>query len=162
MGLRFTVPFSNVASGAVADTFVTLAAIVAGDTAGTRARLRSLQIGPADDAPQSIDLAVRVNRIDDLSGGSAGTPGATPTPAQKDSLSRAAVCTAGTAYSGEPSTYLTVPLWEVGMNAMNSLIKEWGEEDAPVANRDQVLGLLVAPRSAVAATLSGVLEFEEF
>ncbi len=159
--MRFSAPFDNVASGAVADTYKTLAALVAADTAGYRCRLRSLTVGPADDAPADLNVSLKINRVDDVSAGGAGTATAV-TPAPKDSLSRAAVITAGKAHSAEPTTYNTVPLWECEINLRNSLIKEWGADDAPVINRDQLLGLLVAPRTAAAATLSGVLEFEEF
>jgi len=161
MGLHYVIPFSDVATGAVADTFKTLAAAQAGDTAGYRFRLRRLAVGPADGAPLDKTVSLQLKRIDDVSAGGAGTK-TSVTPEPKDSLQRAAVCTGGENYTAEPTTYNSERLWEIGLNARASVIKEWDPEDAPVANRDQLIGLLAAPQSADAITLSGSLEIEEF
>jgi len=158
--MRFTVNADNVSTGAVADTFTTELAMRAADTAGYRFRLRSLSVGPADDVPGDLNLAVQVKRVDDVSAGGAGTSTAV-TPVPKDSLSRASVITAGKAHTVEPTTYGD-PLWQVDINRRNSFIKEWAAEDAPVANRDQLLGVLLAPRTAAAAVVSIAAEFEEF
>lgn len=158
--MRYSVPFSDLPSGAVADAYVTLAALVAADTAGYRCRLRSLTVGPADNAPADLNVSVALKRVDDVSAGGAGTATAV-TATTKDSLSRAAVIAGAKGHSVEPTTYGTV-LWECDLNLRNSVIKEWGPDDAPVISRDQLLGLLAAPRTAAAARLSGVLEFEEF
>ena len=158
--MRFCVPFSAVDSGAVADTPKTIAAVQAGDTAGYRCRLRALAIGLSEDTPVDESIEVSVKRVDDVSAGGAGTKTAvTPTP--MDSLSRAAVCSAGKNYTAEPTTYGEA-LFEVELNGRNSLVKEWSPEDAPVCNRDQLVGLLVAPRTANAREVTGSLEFEEF
>lgn len=159
--MRFSVPFSNVATGAVADTFTTIAGLLAADTAGYRCRLRSIQVGPGDDAPADLNVALRINRVNDVSGGGAGTATAV-TPQPKDSECRAAVIAGKHTYTVEPTTYETVPIWDCDMNRRNTIIKEWAADDAPVINRDQLLGLQAAPRTAAAATLSGTLEFEEF
>ena len=159
--MRFSVNFDNLASGASADTFATIAALIAADTLGHRCRLRALTLGPADDAPVDLNLAVQIKRVDDVSGGGAGTKGSSPTPMPLDSESRAAVITAGTGYTVEPTTYGD-PLFQADMNRRNTILKEWSEEAAPVIHRDQLLGLLVAPRTAAAAVISGCLEFEEF
>jgi len=162
--MRYAVHFTDVPSGAVADTFKTIAALIAADTAGYRCRLRSLQVGPADDAPADLNVALQLQRVDDVSAGGAGTANSNPTPVPKDSLARAAVISAGEDYvtgGVEPTTYGN-PLWQIDINRRNSVIKEWGVEDAPVINRDQLLGLLAAPRTAAAVRLSGALEFEEF
>jgi hypothetical protein len=42
------------------------------------------------------------------------------------------------------------------------LIQEWIPEEAPVINRDQLLGILVAPRTAAAVNVTITAEFEEF
>jgi hypothetical protein len=158
--MRFTVPFEEVATGAVANTYKTIAAIRAADTAGYRFRLRRLQLGNSEDTPQDLAVGIALKRVDDVSAGGAGTSTAV-TPLQVDSLSRAAVCTAGKNYTVEPTTYGN-PLWEMELNCRNSLDIVWTEEEAPVVNRDQLLGLLICPRTAVARTFSGCLEFEEF
>jgi hypothetical protein len=159
--MRFIVPFSDVATGAVADTFgKTLAAVRAADTAGYRCRIRRLAVGCSDNAPPDLAIALVLKRVDDVSAGGAGTSTAV-TPTQRDSLSRAAVCTAGKGHTVEPTVY-GEPLFQTEMNLRNTIIQEWDAEGAPVANRDQLIGLLAAPRTAVAHNLSGELEFEEF
>lgn len=163
--MKYAVNCDDVATGAVADTFKTLLAIIAADTAGYRARLLKLIVGPSDDTPQDLNVALRLNRVDDVSAGGAGTANSNPTPRPIDSLSRAAVITAGEDYitgGAEPTTYGTVPIWQAEMNRRNTLIQEWVPDEAPVINRDQLLGLLAAPRTAAAARLSVSFEFEEF
>ena len=160
----FTVDFDDVATSGTINTFKTMAALVAADTAGYRCRLRKLCVGPADDAPADLNVALQLQRVDDVSAGGAGTADSTRTPVPHDSLSRLAVITAGEDYvtgGVEPTPYGN-PLWQIELNRRNSLIVEWGEEEAPVINRDQLLGLLAAPRTAAAANLSGSLTFEEF
>jgi len=162
--MRYTLPFTDVPTGAVADTAKTLAALIAADTAGYRCRLRKLVVGPADDAPADLNVALQIKRVDDVSAGGAGTANSNPTPMPKDSLSRAAVITTGVDYvtgGVEPTTYGNT-MWQIDINRRNSVIVEWPVDDAPTINRDQLLGLLGAPRTAAAARLSGTLEFEEF
>jgi len=156
----YTVPFEEVVTSAVINTYKTIAAIVAGDTAGYRARLRELTLGCSDDSPADRALSVLLKRIDDLSGGGAGTTTAV-TPVPRDSLGRAAVITAAKNYTDEPTVYGN-QLWELELNLRISLFHEWPQDLAPIVNRDQLLGLLCAPRTANAATLSGSLVFEEF
>lgn len=160
----YKMTFDNVATGAVADTFTTLAAIVAADTAGYRARLLSLTIGPADDAPVDKNVAVKLCRVDDVSAGGAGTATTVSgaNMAKADSESAASVISGGHTYTVEPTTYGTYPLWVGAFNARGGLVKHWDREDAPVIQRDQLLGLLAAPRDAAAITLSGTMEFEVF
>ena len=159
--MKFSVTFDNYSSSASADTLQTAAAIIAGDTAGYRCRIRSITVGPADDSPADLNLSIQLKRIEDYSAGGAGTAGSNPTPVPKDSLSRASVCTAGIEYSGEPTAYGDA-FWETEISRRNTVIKEWSVEDAPICNRDQVIGLLIAPRTAAAAVISGTIEFEEF
>lgn len=158
--MKFSVNADNVATGAVADTYKTLLAIVAANTAGYRARLLKLVVGPADDAPADLNVSLQLKRVDAVSGGGAGTATAV-TPVPMDSLSRAAVITSGKNHTVEPTTYGN-PVWQGDMHCYNSLIQEWAPEDAPVINKDQLLGLLAAPRTAAARTLSVWMEFEEF
>lgn len=164
-GRRFTLPWADVASNAVQNTYETMAALIAANTAGHRCRLRSLFVGPADDAPVDLQVALKLSRVDAVSGGGAGTAASNPEPQPKDSLQLAAVITTGIDYSTggvEPTVYNTVALWQGSINGRGAVNKEWSEADAPVINRDQLLGLLVAPRTAAAVRLDGCLEFEEF
>lgn len=163
--MKFSVTFDDVATGAVADTFKTICALRAADTAGHRCRLLKLVVGPSEAGAQDLNIALQLKRVDDVSAGGAGTPDSTPTPAKADSLSRAAVITAGVDYitgGVEPTVYGTSPLWQGDMNLRNTIIETWTPEEAPVINSDQLLGLLAAPRTAAARSISGSMEFEEF
>lgn len=160
MAMKYTVSATDLPSGAVADTFTTLLTIVAANTQGHRARLRSLCIGPSDNNPADVNASFQLKRVDSVSGGSAGTATAV-TPALKDSLSRASVLTSGKAHTVEPTTY-GLPTWEFDMNNRSSVIKEWAADDAPTVNLNQLLGLLVAPRTGSAQRFTVSMEYEEF
>ena len=157
--MRYAVTATNVASGAVADTFKTLAAVIAADTAGHRARLVSLAAGTADDTPQDKNVCVRLIRTDNTA---AGTPGSSPTPAKLDTDSRASVLTAGINYSAEPTSLESTPVFAVDFNLRGGLLKEWAPDDAPVLNKNQTLCVQAAPRTPNAATLTITLVYEEF
>jgi len=159
--MLFTISFDNLATEATADAFETMLAARAADTAGYRFRLRSIAVGCAEDSPVDLPLAVQVRIVDDVSDGGAGTATNALTPEPHDSLGRASVITGGSKYTAEPTTYGD-PLFALEMNLRASLIKEWAPEDAPVVNRDQLLGLLVAPRTSAARTISGCMVIEEF
>lgn len=161
----YVVNFNNISTGAVADTDKTLIAIRAGDTLGYRFLLLELFVGPADDAPVDLNVRLALKRVDDVSAGSAGTPDSTPTPEPIDSLARASVITAGVDYitgGAEPSAYGN-DLWVGDMNRRNSISQIWDENDpqVPVFNRDQLAGLVGAPRTGAAAVLSGKMVFKE-
>jgi len=163
--MRFTVSFEDLATSASADTFITLAALICADTAGLRARLRKLTISFADDTPQNANAAFQIKRIADVSAGTAGTAGTTigtSSVPKVDDQSADSPASAKLAYSAEPTTYETYPLWRGEGNALGGVIREWGERDAPTIQRDQHLGLLAAPRAASALRISGTLEFEQF
>ncbi len=163
--MKFAVYFDDVATSGTINTFKTMLAILAADTVGYRARLLKLSVGPSDDAPADLNVALQLKRVDDVSaGGGVGTANSNPTPVAIDSLSRAAVITAGEDYLGggvEPTAYGS-PLWQIDFNRRNSIIMEWLPEEAPIISRDQVLGLLAAPRTGAAVNLSGYFLFEEF
>jgi hypothetical protein len=158
---KFVVPFDNVATGAAADTYKTMAAIRVADTAGHRVRLRALHVGPADDAPVDKCLAIKISRVADVSAGGAGTSTAV-TPAKKDVASTAALASAGKNYTVEPTTYETEALWQGAINSRGAISMVWSADDAPVVGQDALVGVLMAPRDAAAVTVSGSLEFEEF
>lgn len=161
---HYTMPFENVACGTSADTFLTVAAIVAANTTGHRARVRSISIGPADDAPADANISVRLNRVSSVSGGGAGT--ATTVSAgnmgKKDAGALDTVITGGHTYTAEPTTYDTEPLWQSDMNTRGGIIKEWAAEDAPILGPDMLIGVMVAPKDTTARSVSGCIEFEQF
>ena len=160
--MRYSVTGTDMQTSAVADTYETMLALIAADTAGHRARLLSLAVGIADDAPGDLQLAVSLQRVDDVSAGGVGTPGASPTPVPKDSQAIASVVTAGDGpYTAEPTTYGD-PIWEIELNRRDGFIKEWAPEDAPIINRDQLLGVLCAPRTGAACQVTITMEFEVY
>jgi len=160
--MRYSLTFDDVATGTVADTFTTFAAIIVADTAGHRCRLRSLCIGPSDDAPADLNVGIKLARIADVSGGSAGTGTAVTTAnmGKIDPGTPASLMSGKRDFTAEPTAYETEPLFAMGMNARGGLIKEWSEDGAPVVTQDQLLGLLACPRTTTAVKLSGSLEFE--
>lgn len=162
--MRYTLTFSDVATGATADTFKTLAALIVADTAGYRCRIRSIAIGPADDTPQDKSVAIKLARIADVSAGGAGTKTAVAAGnlGKKDPGAADSIISGGRNYTAEPTAYETEPIWQCDVNCRGGLIKEWSAEDAPIATADMLLGLLAAPRDASAKQLSGTIEFEQF
>ena len=69
----YTIQRESQQTGAVADTFITSIAIIVADTAGHRMRIRELHGFPDDATPVDEPILVRMQRIPDLSAGSAGT-----------------------------------------------------------------------------------------
>lgn len=158
---RFFLVVDDVACGAVANTYTTLAAILTADTAGHKARLLRLNVGPSDDSPADANISVKVARIDDISGGGAGTKTAVTAAnlgrPQSDQLD--GVVTAGHTYTVEPTAY-GAALFQMDINIRGGFFHEWDLADAPTIGRDMLLGVLVAPRAASAAKVSMTLEIE--
>ena len=162
--MKFSLPFNDIATGAVADTFKTMAAIIVANTAGHRVRVTSLCCGPSDDAPGDRNIAIQLKRIASIAAGTAGTAGTTLTSAQvpkKETASRDTIVTAKLDYSVAPTTYETYPVFEMEFNDRGGFIKEFGD-DGPVFEKDQLCGILASPRTAAAVRISGNIEFEEF
>lgn len=159
----YTLAFSNIDTGGTADAYKTIAALIASATAGYKARLRRLVVTPADDSPADANINVRINRIDDVSAGGAGTATAVTAANMGRPLSdqRDGVITGARNYTAEPTAYNTEPLWQASFNSRGGLTYEWGIDDAPVINNDQLLGLLASPTASAARTLSGCMTFEE-
>ena len=154
----------NVECGPLADTFETLAALIVADTAGHRCRIMSIEVSPADDTPADATLVAKLCRIADVSEGAPGTLTAVAVgnigKADPDSFD--SIVSGGWAYTVEPETYETEPLWESGMNCRGAIVKYWDRDNAKVFNRDMLAGVLVAARSAVARTVNITIEFETF
>jgi hypothetical protein len=162
----YTIPFKDIATGAVADTFKTIAALELGDAQENRYRLRKLVVGPSDAAPGDVNVSLSIKRINDVSAGGVGTAGTTITaanlPCVDNECTPAVGLEANINYSAEPTTYETHELWHAGMNGRGALIENWAPEEAPVVKRDQLLGLLAAPQGAAAFTMSGCMLVESF
>lgn len=161
--MRFFMTANNVACGAVADTYTTLAALIAAATTGYKARLLRLNVGPSDDSPADANISVKVARIDDVSAGGAGTKTgvAAADMGRPFSDQRDGIITGGHTYTVEPTVYGD-PVFQMDFNVRGGFFHEWDLADAPIIDNDQLLGILVAPRAASAATVSMTLEFEEF
>lgn len=160
--MRYSIPFSDLATGSSANAFVTLVAVILANTAGHRFRVRALAVGPADDAPDDKNVSVKLARTNNAGAASGGTAVTSANIPKKDSGSRDTIASAHLAPSGEPTTYETNAVYQMDFNLRGGLMKEWNEIDAPIVNSNQTLGLLAAPRAASAARLSGTIEIEEF
>lgn len=165
--MKYSFGFSSVVPGAaVADTYRTIAAIrLPANTPpiGVRARITQISLGFAQDAPADIPIGVKLVRIADVSAGGAGTPGLSGTLTMKDpaSLQNNFGITAGLNYTAEPTAYETGPLWAIDINDRNAVIKEWiMDDEKPKVIEDQIIGLLVAPRTSTVVEVSGCIEFE--
>lgn len=160
MGNHFVATAEDVATSASADTYITILGLLLADTIGFRARLRKLSVGCADGTPVDKALAIQVKRVDDVSAGGAGTATALTEDAKWSDPHTPNVAASKT-YTVEPTTY-GQPLWHIELNARGSIVMAWDAEDAPVIERDQLLGILVAPRDAAARQVSVHAEWEEF
>ncbi len=166
MGELYILPFDDVATGASANVWDTIAAAIVADTALKRIELVEIALGPADDAPLDLSAGVRIKRIADVSGGTAGTAGGTLTAAQMG-RGRSDVAdppfTGKTGYTAEPTVYeggtsVTNCLFQIGINT-RSLVVIPVAPGLCIAQQDQHLGLLLAPRTAAAQRWSGHLVF---
>ena len=163
---KFTLPFNDVPteSGATKDLYTTIASLIVADTAGHRCRVLSINIGCDDDTPEDRVVSVKLARIADVSAGAAGTKTAVTgaNMAKTDPNSVASIITGGRTYTAEPTAYETEPLFEQPFNLRSGFIKEWPENQAKIADRDMLIGVLVAPRTANIARVSGSIEFEVY
>jgi hypothetical protein len=162
--MRYYMTWNDIPSGAVADTFRTIASIIVANTTGHRFRVRSLSIGPSDDAPADLNASVKLARTNNAT---AGTPSSTVTAANMPKVDPGSIdslMTGGRNYSGgEPTTYETEPLFTEDFNIRGGFIKEWTDPDQmPKVTQNKTLGLLLAPRTAVAIRTSGTIEFEMY
>lgn len=148
----------DVPTGAVVDTFKTLMSLKAANTTGHRARLRSLNVAGAGGAAQDIQATLRLLRSDNTGDGTATSV----TPTKKDPDSLAANLTAAKAHSAEPTTMESTYIWEGALNARGTLIKEWGEDDAPIIAKNTALNLQGTPGTTTAVTLNITMEWEEY
>lgn len=161
----YTLPFDDIATGVVANSFKTAAAIIVADTIGHRVRLQSFYVGPADDTPLDHNIAIQIARIADVSTGTTGSGVAVTSanmpkhdPGSVDCLASGVVN-----YSTEPTVFETKELWIGGMNMRGGLIVEhFDDDDKYIATRDMLLAIRIAPRSTTALRVSGALKFEVY
>jgi len=163
MSKVFYMSWNNVASGASADTYLTVASVIAAAGTSYMGRIRAINVGPADDAPADLNISIKMSRIADVSAGGAGTKTAISAANMPRAISYTAdgILTGGHTYSVEPTAYETYPIFVTDMNLRGGFFKEWGIDDAPWIMNDQLIGVLIAPRTAAAATTSGTITYEE-
>lgn len=162
---HFSLPFEDIQTGNVADAYKTVAALTVADTLGHRCRVRGIHAFASDDTPQDHNIAVRLERIADLSGGGAGSSTAVTGAdmPKHDPGSVDSIITGGRTYTGEPSTFEPEPLYVGGFNMRGGLINERFDDDEKyVLTRDMLCALRFAPRAAVFLRVSGVIIFEVY
>ena len=163
----YTLPFSDIPTGAVKDVYTTIAALIVPDAAGNRCRVRGINFGSDDDTPGDRPVSVRLARIADVSAGTPGVASETVTganmakadPSSVDSIVSGKL---GYTVGNEPTVFETKPLFEQPFNDRSGFIKEWPEQEAKIADRDQLIAVQVAPRTNNIARLGGSIEFEVF
>lgn len=151
-------------SGATKDLYTTIAALIVADTAGHRCRVVGINIGCDDDTPTDRAASVKLARIADVSAGTAGTKTAVTgaNMGKSDPNSVASIVTGGIAYTVEPTAYETEALFAEPFNLRSGFIKEWPENQGKVADRDMLIGVLVAPRTANIVIVTVTIEFEVY
>jgi len=140
-----------------------MGAIQTDNAAGSRIRLREIDIGPSDDTPVDVNVALQLKRIKDVSVGGAGTAttvAKTESHVHRDDQSQDAPAVGKHSYTSEPTVYETEVIWQAEINAHGGVQKYWDEDEAPEIGMDALLGLLAAPRTAAAVRLSGTLTYE--
>lgn len=160
--MHYKLNVAGIATGAVANTFISLLGMKLADTVGHRARLRKLVVGGGGDAAQDIQVSLRLRRTDNTTDGTK-TDVNVNTIGQADPASRASVVSAiGKNYTDEPTTFETGTLGLAPLNARATLVQEWGPDEAPCWGPDQTLVLEGAPGTAVAVNLEVTAEWEEY
>lgn len=155
--MRYKLPFlESIGAGS---TVKTLVGLTVPDVVGNRFRLRRISMGGAD-SPFDTSVRIRVQRILDLSAGSAGSATA-KTPSKVDPGSVASIVTGTVNYTAEPTTYEANEVWASGVNHRGTIISGWDELDAPVFLQDQFCGIIVFTNGTVKQMI-GCAEFDVF
>lgn len=151
-------------STATKDLYTTIAALIVADTAGHRCRVVGINIGSDDDTPADRVASVKLARIADVSAGTAGTKTAVTgaNMGKTDPNSVASIITGGRAYTVEPTTYETEPLFSEPFNLRSGFFKEWPENQGKLADQDMLIAVLVAPRTANIAIVTVTIDFEVY
>jgi hypothetical protein len=160
----YWVPFDDVALSATADVWKSIAGIVAGATAGLRARVTRIVIGPSDDAPFDRDLVFRIGRM--AAGLGTATAIAANAIPKKDPAGRDALCSGNVNYTVEPTNMEANPMY-LPMN-------DRGGIDHPLVEDREKLALIGAANSTIVlqgtartsnatqSRVSGYIGFEEY
>jgi len=156
-GLKYRVASAEFATDGSAGSMTTALFLYVPDTAGLAAQLTGLAVGSADATPVEKDVIVQLARVDDISGGSAGT-GTAATIFPMKSRQRASALSAKHTCTAEPSTYGTVE--PIGFHSKNGIYIPDGL-DGPIIEQDQGLGCLLGCQDATVLTLTVTFWFTE-
>ena len=160
--MNYKLKVEGIATGAVANTFITLLGLKLPDTAGYRARLRRLVVGGGGGAPQDLQVSLRLRRADNTTDGTLTAVGVnTIGDARGDSVA-SRISAIGKNYTVEPTTFENGTLGLGVMNTRATLVMEFGPDEAPEWGPNQTLAVEGAPGSATAANLEIAAEWEEF
>ena len=159
--MHFALGLDGLATGTVAGTFTALIGIKMADTLGHRGRVRSINIGGDGNAPQDLQVTVRL-QVSDNTGDGTSTD-ASGSVAKKDPYSVATRAAAvGKQYSAPPTTLGRI-VWEGAFNTRGVLIKEWYDPDAAPewGQKETMFVLATIGSGSTAAGLAIDLEWEE-
>lgn len=160
--MHYKVNVDGIATGAAANTFLSLLGLKLADTTGHRARLRKLIVGGGGGAAQDIQVSLRLRRTDNATDGTS-TAVNVNTIGQADPASRASIVAAiGKNYATEPTVFETGTLGLAALNSRATIVQEWGPDEAPAWEPNQTLVLEGAPGTAVAVNLEVTAEWEEY
>ena len=129
---------------------------ILGVVAASNVLARLVEAGVSFDGVTATAVPVLVE-LCDSSGGGAGTPGATPTPKQVRGLARAAQCTAGNAYSAEPTTLTVLKQWLIHAQTGTMFQLPLGREVEHVGAG----GIFIRCTAPAAVNARSYMEFEE-
>lgn len=164
--MLYTLTAQDVATGAVADTFKSMLALLAAATAGHRGRLLKLDIGPSSDAAADRNFGVRVARSNRTTDGT-DTTVTSANLGKCDPHSRDSIMTGGRDYTVEPTTLETEDLWAGDFNGRGGLLQVWDKDEAPswgdrATGNGQSLLVLMAPRTDAADSFTITVTWEEY
>ena len=152
---RFSHGKDGIATGAVVGTWTSLLGLKAG--AAERGRVRRLRVSCGGEAPQDVQVSVRLIRTDNSADGTATAQ----TPAEKDSQGPASAMDGKHTYTVEPTALESTPVFVGSLNARGVLDVVWPDEDAPVFGPSQTMLLQATPGTAVAVKCDCLLEYDE-
>ena len=160
----YTASAEDVATLATDNLYKTFLLIRNPNTAGMRFRLRRLRLTPADNSPHDLHRGVRIMRIDDYAGGTAGTSVSTISAVdmpKKDTNGPIADQLADVDFSVEPTVFSST-LFTDGINVRGGIPIWWEEEEAFKFAFNQACGILLAPRGTTIARLNVHAGFERY
>lgn len=146
----YYLPFTHINDGNAADTFQTMAAGIVAAAETALVQLLGFNIAACTGAYSDEAFEVKVNRINDVSAGGAGTKTAITAanmPRQWSGMGDPSF-TGGVLYTVEPTAYETNAIYHDVSNDRGRISHFWPEGTGPIMSDDQLIGLLMAPRFA--------------